>query len=136
MLYYDSFSFAELRQFFPNAEAENAKFKEIVDNRSSQDYYPSYEVSELLGMSGMAVAKITSSFMVLTSDGQKTNLGLSIKFDAKAMKVIDYSRKNGRHWEFSDKAVELLKEYKAKFPEVMKALNIRTDGQWRLHILC
>ncbi len=77
----------------------------------------------------MAVAKVTSSFMVLTSDGQKQNLGLSIKFDAKGMKVIDYSRKEGRHWEFSDKAVELLKEYKAKFPEVMKALNMRTDGE-------
>ena len=79
----------------------------------------------------MAVAKITSSFMVLTSDGQKNNLGLSIKFDAKAMKVIDYSRKDGRHWEFSDKAVELLQEYKTKFPEVMKALNFRGDGEYR-----
>ena len=88
-----------------------------MTGRSSQKYFPSFEVAELVGLSGMAVAKITSSFMVLTSDGQKNNLGLSIKFDAKAMKVIDYSRKNGRHWEFSDKAVELLREYKAKFPE-------------------
>ena len=68
----------------------------------------------MVGLSGMAVAKITSSFMVLTSDGQKHNLGLSIKFDAKSMKVIDYSRKEGRHWEFSDKAIELLREYKVK----------------------
>lgn len=50
--------------------------------------------------------------MVITSDGQKTNLGLSLKFEAKALKVIDYSRKEGRHWEFSEKAVELLREYK------------------------
>lgn len=116
-------------QFFPNAQAENEKFREIVNDRSSQRYFPSYEVSDLVGLSGMAVAKITSSFGVLTSDNQQNNLGLSIKFDAKAMKVIDYSRKNGRYWEFSDKAVELLKEYKAKFPEVMKALNVRSDGE-------
>ena len=83
----------------------------------------------MVGLSGMAVAKITSSFMVLTSDGQKHNLGLSIKFDAKSMKVIDYSRKEGRHWEFSDKAIELLREYKVKYPEVIKALYTRTDGK-------
>lgn len=50
--------------------------------------------------------------MVITSDNQKTNLGLSLKFEAKALKVIDYSRKEGRHWEFSQKAVDLIKEYK------------------------
>jgi len=66
--------------------------------------------------------------MVLTSDGQKQNLGLSIKFDAKSMKVIDWSRKDDRHWEFSDRAVELLREYKAKFPEVMKAVSVRTNA--------
>ncbi|KAI0091131.1 exonuclease II [Irpex rosettiformis] len=117
--------------FFPSGTAENDKFKEIVASRTSQNYYPSYEVSEKVGLTGMAVAKITSSFMVLTSDGQKNNLGLSIKFDAKGMKVIDYSRKEGRHWEFSDKAVQLLREYKAEFPEIIKALYMRTDAMIR-----
>lgn len=53
--------------------------------------------------------------MVLTSDDIKTNLGLSLKFEVKSLKVIDYSRKDGRFWEYSEKAVELLKEYKASF---------------------
>ena len=69
----------------------------------------------MLGMSGRALSKITSSFMVIGSDGQKTNLGLSLKFEAKALKVINYSRKNGRHWEFSEKAVDLIWEYKVPF---------------------
>lgn len=50
--------------------------------------------------------------MVLTSDHQKNNLGLSIKFEAKGLKVIDYSLKTGRYWEFSEKAVDLIREYK------------------------
>jgi hypothetical protein len=50
--------------------------------------------------------------MVIGNDGQKTNLGLSLKFEAKALKVVNYSRKNGRHWEFSEKAVNLIREYK------------------------
>jgi hypothetical protein len=51
--------------------------------------------------------------MVLTSDHQKVNLGLSIKFEAKALKVVGYSRKETRYWEYTDKAVDLLREYKA-----------------------
>jgi len=66
----------------------------------------------MVGLSGRAVSKITSSFMVIMSDKQKINLGLSLKFEAKALKVIDYSRKEGRHWEFSQKAVDLIREYK------------------------
>ena len=66
----------------------------------------------MLGMSGRALSRITSSFMVVTSDGNKTNLGLSLKFEAKGMKVVDYSRKSGRNWEFSEKAVALIREYK------------------------
>ena len=77
----------------------------------------------------MAIAKITSSFMVITSDGQKNNLGLSLKFEAKALKVIDYSRKDGRHWEFSEKAVELIREYKEKYPEVFRTLSHSGDGE-------
>ena len=29
--------------------------------------------------------------------------------------MIDYSRNRGRNWDYSEKAVELLKEYKASF---------------------
>ncbi|KAJ7193895.1 hypothetical protein GGX14DRAFT_405055 [Mycena pura] len=53
------------------------------------------EVADMLGMSERAV---TSSFLVITADNQKTNLGLSLKFDAKALKVIDYSQKDQRQW--------------------------------------
>lgn len=82
----------------------------------------------MVDLDGMAIAKITSSFMVITSDGQKNNLGLSLKFEAKALKVIDYSRKDGRHWEFSEKAIELIKEYKDKYPEVFRSLRRGGDG--------
>lgn len=66
----------------------------------------------MLRISGRAVSKITSSFMVLTSDSSKNNLGLSLKFEAKSLKVIDYSRKEGRHWEFSERTIDLIRQYK------------------------
>ena len=39
-------------------------------------------------------------------------LGLSIKFEGKAMKVLNYSNKNGNVWEFSDLAIDLIRDYK------------------------
>jgi 5'-3' exoribonuclease 1 len=76
---------ADLRilQFFPSDKAENDKFKAIVDTRQSGRYFPSFKVADMVGMSGRALSKITSSFLVLTSDNQKMNLGLSLKFEAK-----------------------------------------------------
>ncbi|KAF8896029.1 exonuclease II [Infundibulicybe gibba] len=73
--------------FFPSDKAENEKFREIVDRRKSSRYYPSFKAAEMVGISGRALSKITSSFMVITSDNQKTNLGLSLKFEAKALKA-------------------------------------------------
>jgi hypothetical protein len=72
----------------------------------------SYEVAHLLGISSLALSRITSNFLVLLSDGSKVNLGLGIKFEGRGMKVPGYSRKNGRFWEFSRAAVQFLQAYK------------------------
>lgn len=102
-------------QFFPSDKADNEAFKAVVVDRVKTQYHPSFHVADMVHMSSRALSRVTSSFMVLTTDGQKVNLGLSLKFEAKSMKVLDYSRKDGRHWEFSDKAVELLREYRVCF---------------------
>ena len=86
-----------------------------MSTRTSANYYPSFRVAQLVGLSGRGIGKITSSFMVLTSDNQKVNLGLSLKFEAKALKVVGYSRKNDRFWEFSQKTIDILKEYRVKW---------------------
>ena len=99
-------------QFYPTETSEIEMFKRIVDHRTSSNYFGSLRVGDMVGLSGRALSRITSSFMVITGDGQKNNLGLSLKFEAKGLKVIDYSRKDGRFWEFSQKAVDLIREYK------------------------
>lgn len=45
----------------------------------------------------------------------KINLGLSVKFEAKAQKVIGYSRRTDRYWEISQTTVDLIKEYKVTY---------------------
>ncbi|OSC96896.1 hypothetical protein PYCCODRAFT_1378244 [Trametes coccinea BRFM310] len=114
--------------FFPTEKTENDRFKNVVVNRLQNKYYPSFRVAEMLGISSKALSKVTSSFMVVGSDGNKNNLGLSLKFEAKGLKVIEYSRKDGRYWEFSEKAIELIREYQAKYPEVFQVLDRSGDA--------
>ncbi|KAG6889401.1 hypothetical protein C0992_005394 [Termitomyces sp. T32_za158] len=121
-------SLSVILAFFPAEKAEIDQFKAVVESRRSARYFPSFKAAEMLGISGRALSKITSSFMVITSDNQKINLGLSLKFEAKALKVIDYPRKDGRHWEYSENAVELIRDYKLAFPDIFKCLDAGGDA--------
>lgn len=83
-----------------------------MDSRISSQYFSSFKAVELAGLTERALSRITSSFMVLAAGGKEVNVGLGLRFEAKALKVIDYTRKNDRFWEFSQKTVDLLKDYK------------------------
>jgi 5'-3' exoribonuclease 1 len=58
-------------QFFPSDKAEHDMFKSIIQNRVSAKYFPSFKLMEMVGLSGRAIGRIISSFMVITSHGQK-----------------------------------------------------------------
>lgn len=85
-------------------------------------------LNRVLRMSGLALAKITSSVIIHHRDS-KVNIGLNLKFEAKSQKVLGYTRKGESGWEFSDKAISLIQEYRAKFPEVIDAFDGRKGGE-------
>ncbi|KAH9063988.1 exonuclease II [Lactarius vividus] len=113
--------------FSPSDKLENEALKEVVSERAATEYFPSFQVAEMLAMSKRALSRVTSSFMVLVADGQKVNLGLSIKFEVKSMKVLNYSNKNGHTWEFSNLAIDLIRDYKERYPEVFRILDSGGD---------
>jgi hypothetical protein len=51
--------------------------------------------------------------MVLEKPGSdnKTNIGLCMKFEAKAQKVLGLTQKSESGWEYSFEAVKLIEEY-------------------------
>lgn len=50
---------------------------------------------------------------MMVEDGRmKVNIGLNLKFEAKGLKVLGYSRKNATGWEFSQRAIDLIMDYK------------------------
>ena len=97
--------------------------KEIVKKSEAEKrYFPSYTAATLVNLKPLALSKITSSFSVVKDD-TRLNLGLSLKFEARRQKVLGYSRRVPEGWQFSDKALALVKEYKTKFPEFISALD-------------
>lgn len=92
-----------------------------IENKEIR-YLPSYEVAKLLGVNGLVLSKITGSFMVKDKGGNKVNIGLDLKFDVRRLKVLGYSRKNQKFWEYSHLAIDLIKEYRTKFPKTFGQL--------------
>ncbi|KAL1848385.1 exonuclease II Exo2 [Paecilomyces lecythidis] len=90
-------------------------------------YTPSFMIARNLHLNPLALAKITSSFTVDVG-GQRVNLGLNLKFEAKKQKVLGYSRRGESGWEFSQKAVELIQQYMIKFPEFIAGLQRNPQG--------
>lgn len=85
-------------------------------------YMPSYAIARSLRLNPLVLAKITSSFSV-DVDGQRVNLGLNLKFEARKQKVLGYSRRGDSGWEFSQKAVDLIQQYMVNFPEFIAGIQ-------------
>jgi 5'-3' exoribonuclease 1 len=116
---------AKLKKPEPNFGREVVSMAE-----RSTPYVPSYIVAKQLNMPPLALSKLTSSFNV-NSSGLKLNLGLNLKFEAKKLKVLGYSRKSANGWEYSQKAMDLLAQYMIKFPEFFAAIiNNPTGDGW------
>ncbi|EPX71292.1 exonuclease II Exo2 [Schizosaccharomyces octosporus yFS286] len=94
----------------------------VEDSKFKQRYYPSYVVAKMLNLHPLLLSKITSSYLI-TVGNKRENIGLNLKFDARNQKVLGYSRKSGTGWEFSDKAVTLIKEYMDTFPQLFHTLT-------------
>ncbi|KAH6666849.1 exoribonuclease 1 [Halenospora varia] len=103
--------------------------KNIVSNSNSHTKYtPSYAVSKMLGLHPLVLSKITASFSISALGLPRLNLGLNLKFEAKKLKVLGYSQRGEKGWEFSNKAIELLTTYMQKFPEFIAGIQRKPQG--------
>ncbi|KAI1003374.1 5'-3' exoribonuclease 1 [Podosphaera aphanis] len=80
-------------------------------------YTPAFAVAQMLHLNPLVLSKITSSFVVSSEGNSRLNLGLNLKFESKKLKVLGYTQKSDKGWEYSHRAIELLMTYMTKFPE-------------------
>jgi 5'-3' exoribonuclease 1 len=113
---------------------ESVLFAREIVHKSEKDkpYFPSYTVATLVGMRPLPLSKITSSFTVVSGE-TRLNLGLSLKFEARRQKILGYTRRVPEGWQFSNKALALIREYKTKFPEFIIALDRNPHKGTPLH---
>lgn len=105
-------------------------FTRDVANSQNEIYRPSFAIAKQVGLTSLALAKITSSMYVFSQrDETRYNLGLGLKFDAKGKKVLGYSRKGLKGWEFSSKAIDLIAKYVRQFPDFFQNLNRKPKSE-------
>ncbi|KAI5969618.1 exo2 [Candida margitis] len=105
------------------AEPNIGKRRQSIEAKQI-NYVPSFDVAKKLGINPLLLSKITSQYMI--QDGnKKVNIGLELKFQSKRQKVLGYTRQsaNGKFWEFSPLAINLIQTYKQKFPSLFSKLS-------------
>ncbi|KAK0563399.1 exonuclease II Exo2 [Tilletia horrida] len=110
--------------YFEKQAHENIAISRMVSSGVSERYVPSYQVSKQLGISALALSKITSS-LKMSLGASNANVGLNLKFESKGEKVLGYSRRSATGWEFSEKAIQLIREYVETFPEIAERITAR-----------
>lgn len=60
--------------------------------------------------------------MIFDTDNKKVNVGLSLKYEGKGLKTLGYTRKVYKYWEYSDLAINLIRDYMKKFSELFNTL--------------
>ncbi|KXN84037.1 5'-3' exoribonuclease 1 [Leucoagaricus sp. SymC.cos] len=111
----------------PSDKSGDERLKGPLRSLGQTRWTPSWKAANLLRITPRALSRITSSFTISIGQEQKTNIGLDMKFEAKAFKVLEYTQKPARHWEYSEKAIELVKDYKVTFPEIFERLDHDND---------
>lgn len=92
-------------------------------------YLASFEAAKLLRINGLFLSKISGSYMLREKNGHRVNIGLDMKFDSRRLKVLGYTRKSVKFWEYSPLAIQLIKDYEAKFPKFYRALLTSKDNR-------
>ena len=99
----------------------------IAEAQRNETYTPSFRVAQQVKLNPLALSKITASLSV-NSGGLRLNLGLNLKFEAKKLKVLGYSRRAANGWEFSNKALDLILQYMINFPEFIAGIQKKPQG--------
>lgn len=101
----------------------NYGLQAAVREKHALRYHSSQDAARILKIHPRFFSKFTSRMMITNSSGERKTVGINLKSVKKSLKTLGYSRTNGTYWEFSDIAINLIREYMQKFPEIFNALS-------------
>lgn len=88
--------------------------------------------AQRLGISSHLLSRITGTIYVIQASKEevaKYNVGLNLKFNKKNEEMPGYTRKENSQWLYSAKAIELIRNYMMKCPNLFERLaqNVTND---------
>ncbi|XP_011256685.1 5'-3' exoribonuclease 1 isoform X2 [Camponotus floridanus] len=88
--------------------------------------------AQRLGISSHLLSRITGTIYVIQTSKEevaKYNVGLNLKFNKKNEEIPGYTRKENGQWLYSAKAIELIRNYMMKCPNLFERLaqNVTND---------
>jgi 5'-3' exoribonuclease 1 len=106
-----------------------------VNKQEREVHYSSLQdIARELRVRPLPLSRLTSNICVLDKGGKRVNMGLDLKSGARDQKVLGYSRKNpAGYWEFSSKAVELIKDFVEKFPQFVAMLDQKNSEMMSIY---
>lgn len=110
----------------PASNEPNIGKRRLAIEKKEIVYIPSFELAKRLKLHPLFLSKITSGYVLDNDFGKnsrRVNIGLELKFDARREKVLGFTRKVGKIWEFSPLAINVISNYKNKFPKMFDILS-------------
>lgn len=98
-------------------------------------YFPAYAVAPRLSITSHFLSRITGCILVTPgssdnpNDRFKTNIGLNLKFTKRNEEVPGYTKRTEDGWAYSEKALDVVANYLAEFPEVWSYVCSKDNGR-------
>ncbi|CAB3383497.1 Hypothetical predicted protein [Cloeon dipterum] len=96
---------------------------------NSMAYLPCIKVCRFVGLPAATVSKVTGVLLMANpkEPRNRINIGLGLKMHMQNKAVPGYAKRDNNEWSYSQKAVDLLREYIRRFPEVFSFLQCSRD---------
>ncbi|XP_050547911.1 5'-3' exoribonuclease 1-like, partial [Daktulosphaira vitifoliae] len=102
-------------------------------NSVSIEMFNANAAAAQLALSPYLLAKLTGTIFLMVDSEEdrhekKINIGMSLKFNKRNEEVIGYTKKVEKYWLYSQKTIDLLREYLERFPELQNLVNTESTN--------
>lgn len=112
---------------------EEPNLDKVVDiNEEAKSHYLTMQdAASMIGISANLLSRLSSTIYMMRGarrsvnidEGGKMNIGLQLRMVTQDVETVGYTRKVHKSWMFSEKAVELIKSYHEKVPNLFERLE-------------
>lgn len=118
---------------------EEPELGAIMNDESmhAERYFNGHTIANSVGISSYILSRLTGTIYVVAGSAKlaieqanprRVNVGLNLKFTKRGEEVPGYTKYVQSQWQYSQKTIDVLRLYKAKFPEMVEVLS-KTCGK-------